>query len=107
VKIWLPIVSRELPEVAGATLVQLMYTMLCTLYYVALVDGNHFSCAADLCTEMLDVRGFDSNRVFTSKDGMLMHAGVCTERLNQHTSAGVILARILGLTTMYVHTTCD
>ena len=52
---------------------------------------------ANLRTEILDLRGFDSSGILISRGGILMYKGNFPESLSQQILAGIILAGRLGV----------
>ena len=47
---------------------------------------------ANLCTKILDFRGYDSSRILIQRSGILMSVGNFPESLSQQTLVGRILA---------------
>ena len=65
------------------------------------VPGEHGAagegCPANLCTKILDFRGFDSSRVLILRGGVLMSIGDFPESLSQAILAGRFLVGRLGV----------
>ena len=52
-----------------------------------------------LSTKILDLRGFDSSRIFISRGGILRLTGDSSKTLSQRILAGIILSREIGRAT--------
>ena len=54
---------------------------------------------ANLCTKILDFRGFDSSIILISRGGILMSIGAFPEMLSQRILLGRLLSREIGRST--------
>ena len=58
---------------------------------------NVFCDMANLCTEILDFRGFDSSILWSLRGGVLMSMGNFPEGLSERILAGILLVERLGI----------
>ena len=57
--------------------------------------------AANLCTKILDFRGFDSSMILILRGGLLMSIGNSLEILSQPILVGILLVGRLGVPTLH------